>query len=100
MMLQIRFTQEICLEEIKRNVIKVEKILLLFHLKNVAVHRYRYTVKIVFEQYDPPHCVVCGETTEELLEAAHYVAVKAGGADIAENGLCLCSIHHKLCSSA
>lgn len=44
MMLQIRFTQEICLEEIKRKVIKVEKILLLFHLKNVAVYRYRYTV--------------------------------------------------------
>lgn len=52
--------------------------------------------KMVFEKYDPPHCVVCGETTEELLEAAHYVAVKDGGADTAENGLCLCIIHHKL----
>ena len=58
--------------------------------------RNPYFRKIVFEQCDPPHCVVCGETTEELLEAAHYVAVKDGGADTAENGLCLCSIHHKL----
>lgn len=39
-------------------------------------------------------CVVCGEKEEKALEAAHIIAVKDGGNDDAENGVCLCANHH------
>lgn len=41
-------------------------------------------------------CVVCGEKEPAVLEAAHIVAVKDGGNDNADNGVCLCSNHHKM----
>ncbi len=65
-------------------------------IMSTQVKRNPYFRDIVFQKYNPPHCIVCGEKTREILEAAHFIAVKDGGADTAENGLCLCRIHHKL----
>lgn len=52
--------------------------------------------KRVFNKYDIPHCVVCGITIQSVLEAAHIIAVKDGGNDEPENGICLCRNHHRL----
>ena len=52
--------------------------------------------KRVFSKYDFPRCVVCGITVQLVLEAAHIIAVKDGGNDEPENGICLCRNHHRL----
>ena len=39
-------------------------------------------------------CAICGESIEEVLQAAHIIAVKDGGSDDTENGICLCANHH------
>lgn len=39
-------------------------------------------------------CAICGESIEEVLQAAHILAVKDGGSDDTENGVCLCANHH------
>lgn len=52
--------------------------------------------KKVFAKYPKPHCVICGIDCDEILEAAHIVAVSDGGTDDAENGVCLCRNHHRL----
>lgn len=43
-----------------------------------------------------PSCAVSGETTGELLDAAHIISVAAGGSDEIENGLLLRADIHRL----
>ena len=45
-------------------------------------------------------CAICGwdgilDDTSLAIEAAHVRWHAAGGADVADNGLCLCTFHHK-----
>ena len=54
--------------------------------------------KLVLEKYNYT-CVVCGCKEPKILEAAHIKSVYDGGNDDVENGLCLCSNHHKLFDS-
>ena len=51
--------------------------------------------KIVLENYNYS-CAICGCDIEQILEAAHIVAVSNGGLDSVDNGICLCRNHHKL----
>ena len=44
----------------------------------------------------PPRCEISGETMEELLDAAHIIAVADGGSDEVENGLLLRADLHRL----
>lgn len=44
-------------------------------------------------------CAICGETIEKVLQAAHIIAVKDGGNDVVENGVCLCANHHLMFDS-
>lgn len=44
----------------------------------------------------PPSCAITGETTKELLDAAHIVAVADGGSSGIENGLLLRADIHRL----
>ena len=44
-------------------------------------------------------CAVCRCSEEKLLEAAHIIAVKDGGSDDIENGVCLCANHHLMFDS-
>lgn len=39
-------------------------------------------------------CAICRCAEEKLLQAAHIIAVAAGGNDDVENGICLCANHH------
>lgn len=49
--------------------------------------------KAVLERWNN-RCAVCGETEMIVLQAAHIVAVKDGGNDSPNNGICLCANHH------
>lgn len=44
-------------------------------------------------------CAICGESIEEVLQAAHILAVKDGGSDDTQNGICLCANHHLMYDS-
>jgi hypothetical protein len=55
--------------------------------------------KLVFSICDHPHCAICGIDILETLEAAHIVAVKDGGENTRENGVCLCANHHLMFDS-
>lgn len=50
----------------------------------------------VFSQYIVPHCIICGASNVKILEAAHIIAVSDNGADVPDNGVCLCRNHHRL----
>lgn len=50
----------------------------------------------VFSKYKTPRCIVCGIDFDPMLQAAHIKAVKNGGSDDPENGVCLCANHHLL----
>jgi predicted restriction endonuclease len=54
--------------------------------------------KLVIERYGEK-CAFCKIKTLVLLEAAHIVAWADRGADIAEAGLVLCSLHHRALDS-
>lgn len=54
--------------------------------------------KIVLEKYNYT-CLICGCREENILEAAHIIAVAQGGDDNPENGFCLCRNHHRLYDS-
>ena len=65
------------------------------------IFRYRRNSvfrKQILEKYNYT-CVVCGCKEPKILEAAHIRSVCDGGNDSVENGLCLCSNHHKLFDS-
>lgn len=49
--------------------------------------------KSVLERWNN-RCAVCGETELIVLQAAHIIAVKDGGNDSPNNGICLCANHH------
>lgn len=53
----------------------------------------------VFSMHKYPCCAICGTDILEILEAAHIIAVKDGGKDAPENGVCLCANHHLLFDS-
>ena len=63
-----------------------------------TVHRLRRNPEFRQKVLDKNgcQCAVCGERDRAALEAAHIVAVKDGGSDEVENGICLCATHHKL----
>ncbi len=48
----------------------------------------------VFQRYGK-RCAFCYITFDELLDAAHLIAWKQKGADVPENGLPLCKLHHR-----
>lgn len=48
----------------------------------------------VFKRYGA-HCAFCRIDSAQLLDAAHIVAWSEMGADIPENGLALCKLHHR-----
>lgn len=50
--------------------------------------------KRVFDQYSPPHCIVCGITNQTVLQAAHIIYVSHTNDDTTENGIVLCANHH------
>lgn len=58
-------------------------------------HNFR---KKVLHSYNY-QCAVCRCSEEKLLEAAHIIAVKDGGSDNTENGVCLCANHHLMFDS-
>lgn len=53
-------------------------------------HSFR---KSVLERWNN-RCAVCGEKELIVLQAAHIIAVKDGGDDNPNNGICLCANHH------
>lgn len=53
---------------------------------------YRFH-RLVLERWNN-RCAVCGETELIVLQAAHIIAVKDGGSDEPNNGICLCANHH------
>lgn len=55
-------------------------------------HQFR---KIVLENYNYK-CAICNCAEQNILEAAHIIAVADGGADNIENGICLCRNHHRM----
>lgn len=48
----------------------------------------------VFRYHGQIQCAVCSVSVETLVQAAHIVPVKDGGADVPDNGLPLCANHH------
>jgi putative restriction endonuclease len=57
---------------------------------------FRATILRIYEH----RCAICGwdgilDDTSLAIEAAHIRWHAAGGADAADNGLCLCTFHHK-----
>lgn len=44
-------------------------------------------------------CAICGESIEDVLQAAHIIAAKDGGSDDTQNGVCLCANHHLMFDS-
>ena len=50
--------------------------------------------KLVFNRYGE-RCAFCRIHSPELLDAAHVIAWNEKGADVPENGLALCKLHHR-----
>lgn len=62
--------------------------------KSTSVWKRDYRFReMILDNYNTK-CAVCNCSEEKILEAAHIVAVKDGGKDTLENGICLCCNHH------
>lgn len=59
----------------------------------VAARSPRFKFETV--QYYGPACAMCDVSLPALLDAAHIVSKKDGGADDPRNGLILCPLHHR-----